>query len=190
MSRTIVLKALVLLLALGVITYFLTQSDDQVSRAQTGFDRTQYLNDRPEGELQAQDDLPETGEFNVMIELFDLPTARVYAQTLGNKSDKAANPQERGAAQAAARAQMARIKGAQQRVLARLGSFGRSARVLYTVQSAYNGIAARIDASIVPELRGHADVKGVHALPVHNLENSTSLPFIKAASAWTATSGN
>jgi hypothetical protein len=56
----------------GLLTYFLTQSD-QVSHAQTGFDRTQYANDRPVGPLEAQDELPQTGEFNVMIELFDFP---------------------------------------------------------------------------------------------------------------------
>jgi subtilisin family serine protease len=190
MSRTILLKAIVLVLSLGLLAFLLTQSDEQVSHAQTGFDRTQLANDRPVGEAQGQDELPQTGEFNVMIELNDLPSARVYAQTLGNKSDKAANPQERGAAQSAARAQQARIKGAQQRVLARLASFGRSARVLYSVQSAYNGIAARVDASVVPQLRSNPDVKGVYALPVHTIENSSSLPFIKAASAWAATSGN
>jgi len=190
MSRRIPVKTLSLLLALGLLTYVLTRPDE-VSHAQTGgFDRTQYAADKPAGELEGQDDLPETGEFNVMIELVDLPTSRVYAQTLGNRSDRAANPQERAAAQGAARAQMARIRGAQQRVLARLGNFGRSARVLYSVQTAYNGIAARIDAGILPQLRANADVKGVYALPVHSIDNSSSLPFIKAASAWAATSGN
>lgn len=190
MLRRIPLKALPLLLALGLLTYLVTQPGE-VSRAQTGaFDRTQLADDKPVGELEGQDDLPETGEFNVMIELFDQPTSRVYSQALSNQSDRAANPQQRAAAQGAARAQMARIRGAQQRVLARLGSFGRSARVLYSVQTAYNGIAARIDASILSQLRSHADVKGVHALPVHFIENSSSLPFIKAASAWAATSGN
>ena len=184
------LKMLATLAALGLLTYVLFKPDE-VSRAQTtSFDRTQYADDRPIGDLEAgQDELPESGEFNVMIELFDVPTSRVYAQALGNRSDRAVNPQERAAAQSAARAQMARIRGAQQRVLARLGNFGRSARVLYSVQTAYNGIAARIDAGVLPQLRGHADVKAVHALPVHYIDNSTSLPFIKAASAWAATGG-
>lgn len=189
MSRIGFLKVLVLFLSLGLIAYLLTQPD-QVSLAQSGFDRTQLANDRPVGDLQNSEELPQTGEFNVMIELNDLPTARVYAQTLGNKSDKAANPQELSAARGAARAQHARIRGAQQRVLARLASFGRGARVLYSVQSAYNGIAAKVDASVVPQLRNDADVKGVYALPVHYIDNSSSLPFIKAASAWAATSGN
>jgi hypothetical protein len=110
MFRRIPFKTLSILLALGLFTYLLTQPDE-VSRAQTGgFDRTQYANDRPVGELEgAQDALPETGEFNVMIELFDAPTSRVYAQVLGNQSDRAANPQQRAAAQGAARSQLARI---------------------------------------------------------------------------------
>ncbi|HEX6716160.1 MAG TPA: S8 family serine peptidase [Pyrinomonadaceae bacterium] len=190
MSRRTPLKALPLLLALGLLTYLIIQPDE-VSRAQTGgFDRTQYANDKPVGDLVGQDVLPETGEFNVMIELHDAPTSRVYAQALGNQSDRAANPQQRAAAQGAARAQMARIRGAQQRVLARLNALGRNARVLYSVQTAYNGIAARIDASVLAQIRADADVKAVHALPVHYIENSTSVPFIKAESAWAATSGN
>src|SRR5678815_1529729 len=44
--------------------------------------------------------------------------------------------------------------------------------------------------SILPQLKADADVKGVYALPMHHIENSSSLPFIKAASAWAATSGN
>src|SRR5215218_9018087 len=132
MSGRFALKMLVGLVALGLLTYLLIQPDE-VTRAQSGdFDRTQYANDRPVGDLQAgQDQLPDTGEFDVMIELFDLPTTRVYADALGNQSDRAANPQQRAAAEGAARAQMARIKGAQQRVLARLSNFGR-ARVLYS----------------------------------------------------------
>ena len=189
MSR-IPLKAFSLLMALGLFTYLITQPDE-VGRAQTGgFDRSQYAGDKPAGELNGQDELPQTGEINVMIELIDPPSATVYAQTLGNQSDRAANPQQRAGAQAAARAQMVRIRGAQQRVLAHLGSFGQRAKTLYRVQTAYNGIAARIDASILPQLRAHADVKAVHALPIHYIENSSSLPFIKAASAWAATGGN
>ena len=154
MSRINLLKALVVALSLGLFTYVLTKSDEQVSHAQTGFDRTQLANDRPVGDLQAQDDLPQTGEFNVMIELKDLPSAKVYAQTLGNKSDKAANPQERGAAQSAARSQTAKIKGAQQRVLAHLGNFGRNAKVLYSVQAAYNGIAAAVGLQKIVTVTG------------------------------------
>src|SRR6185503_11173113 len=164
MSPRTILKTLSLLLPLALLTFLLTQPDE-VSHAQSvGFDRSQYADDTPVGDLNSvQDDLPETGEFNVMIELFDTPTSKVYSEALGNESDRAANPQRRASAQGAARSQMARIRGAQQRVLARLGNFGQRARVLYSVQSAYNGIAAKVDASIISELRANEDVKGVYA---------------------------
>ena len=189
MSKRIPLQILSLLLALGLFTYLVSRSDNVTHAQSDGFDRTQYANDNPVGELQ-QDQLPDTGEVDVMIELHDAPTARVYAQALGNGSDRAADPQRLAAAQGAARAQMARIRGAQQRVLAQLGAAGRNARVLYSVQTAYNGIAAKIDASILPQLRGNADVKAVHRLPIHYIDNSTSVPFIKGVDAWAATGGN
>lgn len=189
MSKRIPLQILSLLLGLGLLAYLVSRSGE-VSHAQSaGFDRTQYASDAPVGPLQ-EDQLPDTGEVDVMIELQDLPTARVYAQTLGNGSDRAADPQRRASAQGAARSQMARIRGAQQRVLAQLAAAGRNARVLYSVQTAYNGIAAKIDASLLPQLKGNADVKAVHRLPIHTIDNSTSVPFIKAVNAWTATSGN
>jgi subtilisin family serine protease len=172
-----------------VFAYLATRTDNVTHAQSDGFDRTQYADDNPVGALQ-EDQLPESGEVDVMIELKDEPTARVYARALGNQSDRAANPQDRAAAQGAARAQMARIRGAQQRVLAQLGAAGRNARVLYSVQTAYNGIAAKIDASILPQLRGNADVKAVHRLPIHTIDNSTSVPFIKAVNAWAATGGN
>src|SRR5215204_577025 len=175
-------KEAAVLLAFGLLVVLITHFSDSSSAQTVGFDRALYADDKPVGELGSQ--LQETGETDVMIELFDLPTSIVYAQALGNQSDRAANPQQRAAAQGAARAQMARIRGAQQRVLARLGNFGQNARVLYSVHTDYNGIAAKINANLLPELRCHADVKAVHALPIHHLENSTSVPFIKAVSAW------
>ena len=186
--QKIPLKGVAVIVAAGLCVVLISQFND-ASRAQTGgFDRTQYVDDRPVGDLEGK--LPETGEVDVMIELKDVPTSRVYAQALGNQNDRTANALQRAQARGSARAQMARIKGAQQRVLAALRIHGRKARELYSVQTAYNGIAAKVDASIIPELRGHADVKGVYALPIHYLENSSSLPFIKAASAWAASGGN
>jgi subtilisin family serine protease len=188
MYKRISLQLLSLLIALGLFAYLVSRTDNVTHAQSDGFDRSQYSTDNPVGDLVQQ--LPESGEVDVMIELNDEPTARVYARSLGNQSDRAANPQERAAAQAAARAQMARIRGAQQRVLAQLAAAGRNARVLYDVQTAYNGIAAKIDASLVPQLRANPDVKAVERLPIHTIDNSTSVPFIKAVNAWAATSGN
>ncbi len=186
MAKSTVLKLFSLLLAVGLFAYFLYKADDVTHAQSGGFDRGQYVNDAPTGDLEQQ--LPESGEVDVVIELDDEPTAKVYARSLGNRMDRAANFQERENAKGSARSQLARIRGAQQRVMAHLNN-GRGNRVLYSVQSAYNGIAARIDAANIPALRAHPDVKGVYALPIHYLENSTSAPFIKAQQAWAATGG-
>jgi subtilisin family serine protease len=188
MTKTITVTA-IFLLVIAALFAAGSSKVSEVSHAQSvGFDRTQYANDWPF--VEDQNVLPETGEIDVMIELKDEPTAKVYAQSLGNRSDRSVTAQERNQARGAARAQMARIEGAQQRVLAHLLSPGLRGKVLYSVQTAYNGIAARIDASNANQIRAHADVKGVHALPIHYIENSSSVPFIKAVNAWTATGGN
>jgi hypothetical protein len=122
------------------------------------------------GDLEVKDELPETGEFNVMIELFDAPTSKVYSDLWAIRVT--APPIRNGTPQL--KAQHARrcreSGGVQQRLLAHLGNFGQKAKTLYSVQTAYNGIAARIEASVFPQLRADADVKGVHALPVHYVE--------------------
>ncbi|HEV8169739.1 MAG TPA: S8 family serine peptidase, partial [Pyrinomonadaceae bacterium] len=181
MYKRIPLQILAFLLALGLFAYLANRTGNVTHAQSDDFDRAQYANDTPIGDLQ--DQLPDTGEVDVIIELQDEATTRVYARVLRNQNDRAA-------AQGAARAQMAKIRGAQQRVLAHLAAAGRNARVLYSVQTAYNGIAAKIDASILSELRANPDVKAVHRLPIHYIDNSTSAPFIKAPSAWQATSGN
>ena len=186
--QKIPLKGIAVVLAVGLFMFLVSQSND-TSLAQTvgGFDRAQYGDDKPVGDLEGK--LPEVGEVDVMIELMDDPTSKVYAKSLGKENDRSANAVQKAQARGAARAQMARIMAAQRRVLALLGISGKKAKELYSVQTAYNGIAAKIDASLVPQLRANADVKGVYALPIHYLENSSSLPFIKAASAWAATGG-
>lgn len=113
-------------------------------------------------------------------------TAKVYAQVLGNNRN---NSQLRDQARGAARAQMAKLQASHNRVLAFLNSPGMKTRVLYRVQTAYNGIAARVDAADVAKIRAHVDVKAVHALPVHTIDNSTSVPFINAVNAWVAAGG-
>src|SRR5215217_1607741 len=123
MYKRIPLQVLAFLLALGVFAYLVSRTDNVTHAQSDDFDRAQYANDNPVGDLQ--DQLPDTGEVDVIIELQEEATTRVYARALGNQSDRAANPQQRAAAQGAARAQMAKIRGAQQRVLAQLA--GRNA---------------------------------------------------------------
>jgi len=175
-------------LAFGIFANLFTSPGTVTHAQQTGgqFDRTQLPNDQPIGG-GANEVLPETGEFNVMIELVDDATAKVYARVLGNNRN---NSQLRDQARGAARAQLTRLQASHNRVLAFLNSPGMTTRVLYRVQTAYNGIAARVEAADVAKIRAHVDVKAVHALPVHTIENSTSVPFINAVNAWVASGGN
>jgi subtilisin family serine protease len=187
MSKRIYVMFLSILLAFGLFANMFSSIGPVTHAQQSGsqFDRTQIPNESPVGDLTEAPS--QTGEVNVMIELVDDPTAKVYARTGGNNRG---NSQQHEQARGSARAQLARIQAAQNRVLAHLGSPGMRARVLYSVQSAYNGIAARVDAGDVDKIKAHADVKAVNALPIHYIDNSTSVPFIKAVNAWVAAGGN
>ena len=165
------------------------------SHAQTGFDRTQVPSVRPSGKLQEAAPLPASGPSDVMIELADVPTTRAYLQALGKYGVKArglenAPGQLKEKARAAARAQRAQIERAQKNLLARLANPDIKAKVIFRVQSAYNGIAARVDAKAVGKIKGLAGVKGVYPLPKHTIDNSSSVPFIKAVNAWVASGGS
>src|SRR5687768_57714 len=95
------LRGIAVLLVLGLSVFLMSNFDDATSAQTGGLDRTQYVNDTPVGDLPGPDTLPETGEVNVMIELFDLPTGRVYAEALGHRSDRAVSAQQRAAARGA-----------------------------------------------------------------------------------------
>ena len=97
MYKRIPLQVLVFLLALGLFAYLVNRTDNVTHAQSDDFDRAQYANDNPVGDLEQ---LPETGEVNVMIELMDDATTRVYARALGNQSDRAADPQQRAARKA------------------------------------------------------------------------------------------
>src|SRR5688572_25639232 len=108
MTKPITVTA-IFLLAFAALFAAGSSRVSNVSHAQSGgFDRAQYANDSPF--VEDQNLLPETGEVEVMIELKDEPTAKVYAQSLGNRSDRSVTAQERNQARGAARAQMARIQ--------------------------------------------------------------------------------
>ena len=181
MTRKFSVGVLISLCTFAVLANFVSES----TTASVASDRLQFANETPVGDLTGV--FPETGDVDVIIELKDAPTARVYAQNVGNEKKADAGAKERG--KSAARAQFAKIDVAQKRVLAHLRGLGKH-KVLYAVQSAYNGIAATVDAADIDKIKGHADVEAVHALPIHRIENSTSIPFISAVNAWVAAGGN
>src|SRR5918994_6689497 len=73
---------------------------------------------------------------------------------------------------------------AQGAVLASIRSSGIDAVVLYQVQSAYNGIAVQAAPGAVSELAALPGVKAVHAIPLVELDNHSSVPLIGALQAW------
>lgn len=57
-------------------------------------------------------------------------------------------------------------------------------KVTYRMQSAYNGVRVRIQASKVTALASLPGVKAVHALTPKTLDNTESVPFIGTGTAW------
>lgn len=111
----------------------------------------------------------------LMLELEGAPAAVVYAN---EKSRGASN----AAAAQASRAQKQENSQAQQAVATAVG-----ADVLYTLQTAYNGVAVTAnspgDAARFAALPG---VKAVHPIPLAEPNNASSVGFIGAHQAWQA----
>lgn len=129
------------------------------------------------------------GKIAVMVELVDAPGAKAYASEIeASRKLGALAAAER--ATRVARAQIDRIDRAQRSLLASLTGGAIGGKVLYRVQRVYNGIALRVDAAQLDEIRGLPSVKAVHRLVPKYRTNDTSVPFINAPSVWTAGSGN
>jgi len=114
----------------------------------------------------------------VLIELTDEPTTKVFAAA-----------QARGAsAQATAEAQrqLATINQAQQRIVNSLQGSAISAKVIYRTQRVYNGVAVRVDANKLAQIRQLPGVKAVHPLLTKQLDNASSVPLIGAPELWSS----
>ncbi|HEU4328092.1 MAG TPA: S8 family serine peptidase [Roseiflexaceae bacterium] len=115
------------------------------------------------------------GPIHAMIELTDEPT--IVTTTRAARA--------RGVdARQAGRTQKNRIERAQQTVLGQIRSAGMKARVLYQVQSAYNGIAVHADGATLRQIRNLPGVKDVRPLMLLERTNAVSVPLIGGARAW------
>jgi subtilisin family serine protease len=117
------------------------------------------------------------GTVGVMIELSGLPTTQAFAQ-----AQAAGQPAQ---AISVAKAQLAQVDQAQQRLLAPLASLG--ANVLYRTQRVYNGIAAHVDAGKLDALAALPGVKAIHPLIRHYPDLKSSVPLIGAPQLWAGT---
>jgi subtilisin family serine protease len=126
-----------------------------------------------------------SGRVEVVVELSDTPATEVYALELARPSISA----EQATARAAAVAQqhLAQIESAQRTLQTRLESPAIGAKVLYRTQRVFNGIAVRVDAEKIDQIRELPGVTAVFPLIPHELDNSTSVPLIGAPALWEPT---
>ncbi|MDQ5826504.1 MAG: S8 family serine peptidase [Chloroflexota bacterium] len=123
------------------------------------------------------------GPTPLMIELTGLPATVAYSQAGGGKNSASASAVQAGKQQSASNEQ------AQQAVLRSLSAVAPSAKVLYQVQKAYNGIAVIADSQAVAQMRNIPGIKAIHVLETHVLDNASSVTLIGAPVAWSAPNG-
>jgi subtilisin family serine protease len=123
------------------------------------------------------------GPTPLMIELTGVPATVAYSQAGGGKNSASAVAVQAG------KQQSARNEQAQQAVLRSLSAVAPSARVLYQVQKAYNGIAVMADSQAVAQMRNIPGIKAIHVLETHVLDNASSVTLIGAPVAWSAPNG-
>jgi subtilisin family serine protease len=118
----------------------------------------------------------------VLIELDARPTTQVYAdaKARGNTAQATAEAQR----------QLATINQAQQRMLSSLQSATIGATVIYRTQRVYNGIAVRVSADKLAEIRRLPGVKAIHPVSTKQLDNASSVPLIGAPQVWNSSSSN
>ncbi|HEX3552762.1 MAG TPA: S8 family serine peptidase [Thermoanaerobaculia bacterium] len=135
--------------------------------------------------------LSEEGQLAVMVELNELPAARVYANVLakrtGGKAVSAADRQSAvQEAAAAGKLQVARVLDEQAAITGRLAAAAPGAVQLYRVQKAFNGIALLVSIDQIESLRALSGVRSVHPIEMDVPTNSTSVPFLGTPKVWDA----
>jgi subtilisin family serine protease len=118
----------------------------------------------------------------VLIELDARPTTQVYADAKASGTSIQAT--------AEAQRQLATIDQAQQRMVSSLQSANIGASVIYRTQRVYNGIAVRVNANKLVEIRRLPGVKAIHPLSTKYLENASSVPLIGAPEVWNRSAQN
>ena len=113
----------------------------------------------------------------LMMELAAEPAAVVYAEARGRGASK----DEAGRA---AKARKESNERAQGDVLQSPQQKGIGATPLYQVQTSYNGIAVQAQPGAAAEIAALPGVKAVHAIPLVDLDNHSSVPLIGALQAW------
>jgi subtilisin family serine protease len=119
--------------------------------------------------------IKEDGSIKVVIEMSTEPAVVRYAQV---------QPQGEIAAINASQTQLAKIESEQAVLLSTLTASDIDATVIYTVQRVYNGIAVKVDASKLDQIKALPGVKGVYPLISKSVDNAYSVPLIGAPELW------
>ena len=123
----------------------------------------------------------------LFVELVDAPAAVVYADAL--EGSPLPSGDALAVATAAARAQVGKIRRAQDAVASAIARSGLADAEIYRVQRALNGIAVYADDARMEELRRLPGVKAVHIIVPEYPDLSTSVPFIRAPELWNNAAG-
>lgn len=178
--RQILWRSLVGLLVLGVLGFAIGTQAQLAGKPQLDLASVQPVKGQPLPMSLADFDLPglaENQRVDVMIELMDSPTVRVYADAQLDRLSKAR-------AVGLAKAQLGRVQLAQDQVMSALRGDSIDAKVVFSLQRVYNGIAANVDSSHLARILALPGVKAVHPLARHEPTNSTSIPFLGAPGVW------
>lgn len=179
--RQILWRSLIGLLVLGVLGFAIATQAQNAGKPTMDLTTIQPFQGQLLPLSLADFDLPvlaENQRVDVMIELMDPPTVRVFADAqLGQRPSKAR-------AIGLAKAQLGRVQLAQDQVLKALRNETIDAKVIFSLQRVYNGIAANIDSSQLARILALPGVKGVHPLAKHEPTNSTSVPFLGTPQVW------
>jgi uncharacterized repeat protein (TIGR01451 family) len=127
------------------------------------------------------------GRIQVVVELQDPPAAVVFAQALQGASRKDARAL--AAAAAATKAQVSKIRAAQDSVGRALASPSLRAREVYRVAKALNGISVAIDPRTLPDILKIPGVKRVVPVLPEHPTSASSVPFLGTPNVWANTIG-
>ena len=194
--RFLFLSFALMFVAALLVSPLMTGSDASAKKAETAKSASAPAQDpAPDADesLTAQDGsatarTPDASDrLALFVELVDEPASVVYADALEGSS----LPKEEAVAEAtaAARAQLDKIRRAQDTVAAAMQARGLDATEIYRVQRVLNGIAVYASPAQLEELRRLPGVRAVHTIVPEYPDLSTSIPFIRAPELWNNAAG-
>jgi uncharacterized repeat protein (TIGR01451 family) len=127
------------------------------------------------------------GRIQVFVELRDPPAAVTYAMAM--RGFRPSDKQALAKAGAASKAQVAKVKAAQEIVAQSLFAAPIDAREIYRISKALNGIAIAVDRANLGQLFAIPGIKRVLPIILEHTTSLTSVPFIGAPNVWANTIG-